>query len=127
MLTRCSSTTHIRNHLLKYHSDIPEVVRDIPIAKSHAENRQQQNSLVWKYCVMTAQNQASCLLCNKTVLSFNGSTTEIQDHLMIYHSENQDIVKDFLPCVPWNISLESLNQNQQKSVFAGQINKNISK
>ena len=32
--TRMSSTTHIRNHLLKDHSDIPEVARDIPIVKS---------------------------------------------------------------------------------------------
>ena len=57
VLTRCSSTTHIRNHLLKDHSDIPEVVRAIPIAKSHAENRQQYNSLVWKYCVMKLETK----------------------------------------------------------------------
>ena len=88
------TTSSIRNHLMKHHSDIPEVALDFSGKKLNLLKKKQTNSPVWKYSRKTTKDKTKCLLCGKSVWSIKGSTSGIRSHLLSCHSDNQDVVYD---------------------------------
>ena len=89
------TTTSIREHLIKHHSDIPEVVMDIKSStRLQKVPKRLKKSPVWKYSEKTLIDKAKCLLCDKILWCINGTTSDIRYHLLNLHSDNQDVIKD---------------------------------
>ena len=122
-----STTRSIREHLIKHHSDIPEVADDFSGKRVHlldipevecdfSGKKNQTLSPVWKYSVRTSNDRAKCLLCGKLFWSTKGTQSGIRIHLLNFHSDNQDVVNDILATVQKKC-IKRENQNKQSTVF----------
>ena len=111
------TTTSIREHLLKHHSDVPEVVMDIKSStRLQKVYKRLKKSPVWKYSEKILIDRAKCLLCDKILWCINGTTSDIRYHLLNSHSDNQDVIKD-IPSKVAKKLVKNKNEDQKKIIF----------
>ena len=110
------TTSSIRDHIMKQHSDIPAVAEDFSGKLSNLLKKSHSKSPVWKYSEKTTKDRVKCLLCGKSVLSINGTTSDIRSHLLNWHSGNHDVVNDIPATVPKKC-IKQENQNKLNTIF----------